>query len=140
MQTKEKHARALYTLSGKVETGKRLGREMGFPTANQKLHCGADIPFGIYASEVEIDGKCYEAVSNVGTRPTVSGDVPNCESHILGYSGDLYGCEIKTSLLCFLREEREFDSVEELRRQIARDADGAREFFRQYKKTENKEQ
>ncbi len=140
MQAKEKGAPILYTLNGKVEAGKQLGRAMGFPTANQKLPRGADIPFGIYASEVEVDGKRYEAVSNVGVRPTVSGEEPNCESHIFGYSGDLYGRGIKTSLLCFLRKETEFNSVDELRRQIAADAERAREFFRQCKKTESKEQ
>ncbi len=133
----EKEIKAAYSqicIEGKVVSGKQLGREMGFPTANQNISEPLGIPHGIYASTVEFDGKCYIAVSNIGTRPTVSGNTVNCESHILDYSGNLYGKELKTTLHAYLRPERKFGSVQELTCQISRDAECAREYFLHLKK------
>ncbi len=130
MDIKEKAGATLpLTVSGEVLHGKRLGREMGFPTANQSIPDGENITFGIYASTVEIDGVCYKAVSNIGIRPTVDGHGVNLESHIFDFSGDIYKKSIKTTLHALLREERCFGSVDELRLQIALDAEKAREYF-----------
>ena len=110
--------------------GKHLGTELGFPTANQLFSDGARIPkHGIYASIAEIDGREYAAVSNVGTRPTVDGAGVNCETHVIDRSLDLYGKRIKVTLCAYLREERRFGSVEELRRFISEDVARAREYF-----------
>lgn len=113
-----------------VAEGKKLGRTIGFPTANQYFPPNFDLPpKGIYVSRVKIDGKSYPAVSNVGTRPTVDGEGINCESHIIGYSGQLYGKRISTTLIRFLRAEKKFESVDALKEQIGRDVESALEFF-----------
>ena len=84
---------------------------------------------GIFASTVEIDGRVYPAVSNIGTRPTVSGEGVNCESYIIDYEGELYEKEITTSFLCLLRGEMRFDSVDDLRKQIMSDVEEAKRYF-----------
>ena len=111
-------------LSGIVTEGKQLGRELGFPTANLPLPDGVLIPkFGVYATEVTVDGKTYAAVTNIGTRPTVNGQGVNAECHLLDFAGNLYGKEITVAFYDFLRPEQRFDSLEELKAQIAADAD-----------------
>ena len=82
-----------YYLRGEVLHGKQLGRTLGMPTVNQRFADGCVTPaHGVYYTTAEIDGRIYPAVSNVGTRPTVSaGDAVDLETHILHYSGDLYG-------------------------------------------------
>ncbi|MGN1129092.1 MAG: riboflavin kinase, partial [Candidatus Flemingiibacterium sp.] len=86
---------------------------------------------GIYACLVEIGDRSYPGVSNVGTRPTVddSGRI-NCETHIIGYSGWLYGENIKVSFYKRLRGEKRFPDVASLKAQIERDAASALEYFR----------
>jgi len=122
--------RAPVSFESEVTEGKKLGRTLGFPTANQNFPPDFDMPEnGIYVSCVRIDGKSYPAVSNVGTRPTVDGEGINCESHIIGYSGDLYGKRISTTLIRFLRAEKKFESVEALKEQIGRDVCAALDFF-----------
>lgn len=113
----------LYTVTGRVTYGKGLGHTMGFPTANVDFSEGMCLPKkGVYSSYVTVDGKRYPAVTNIGVRPTVSlGETPNCESHLIGFEGDLYGKDIRISLVAFLREERQFASQNELRLQIDRD-------------------
>lgn len=119
-----------YVLEGEVVHGKRLGRSLGFPTANQLFPEGSRIPrFGIYASTAEIDGAEYIAVSNVGTRPTVDGEGANCETHVIDYTGDLYGKRIRVILRAYLREECCFSSVEALGECISRDVEHARAYF-----------
>ena len=128
----------LVILDSEVVHGKRLGRELGFPTANQQFAEGALIPeCGIYASTAEIDGKEYIAVSNVGTRPTVDGEGVNCETHVIDCNLDLYGKRIKVVLRAYLRCEKRFFSIEELRRSIASDVERAREYFKQTQATRN---
>lgn len=119
-----------FELDSEVSEGKKLGRTIGFPTANQYFPPNSELPpKGIYVSRVKIDGKSYPAVSNVGTRPTVDGNGINCESHIIGYSGQLYGKRISTTLIRFLRAEKKFESVEALKEQIGRDVCAALDFF-----------
>lgn len=114
---------APYTVTGRVTHGKRLGHTLGFPTANVDLPEGMCIPKkGVYAAYAAVDGKCYPAVTNIGVRPTVSLlGAANCESHLIGFDGDLYGKDIRVSLIAFLREERRFETQNELRLQIDRD-------------------
>ncbi len=118
-----------YTVCTRVVHGKRLGHKLGFPTANQNIDAPDRIRRGIYASTAEIGEECYYAVSNVGTRPTVGGTGVNCESYMIGFSGDLYGKTVKITLHAFLRDERKFDSVDELREQISQDVEAAKEYF-----------
>lgn len=109
-----------YTLP--VTEGRKLGRTLGFPTANQVFPDGVQLPkFGVYASEVSVGGVCYQAITDLGVKPTVGTDKPLMETHLFGFSGDLYGKEIRVVLKHFLRSEKKFESVGELQKQIAED-------------------
>ena len=118
-------------VKGKVAGGNRLGRTLGFPTANIPLKEDDPVCNGVYAARVRIDGTEHEAVVNVGHRPTV-GNGPDrvLEAHLLDFEGDLYGQTIEVELLEFLREEQRFGSTEELSRQIEADKKRARERLR----------
>lgn len=109
--------------------GRQLGRQMDFPTVNQSIAKDIVLPkFGVYKSEIELCGKLYKGVTNVGTKPTVNDNGSPClETHILGFEGDVYGEEAKLYLCEFLREEMKFSSVSELRAQIKKDILRARE-------------
>ena len=116
-----------HLLTGTVVPGKQLGRRLGFPTANLHLPEGLTIPrCGVYAGRCRVDGRLYAAVTNVGTRPTVSGSGITVEPWILAYEGDLYGREITLEFHRFLRGEEKFPSLEALREQILRDAEATR--------------
>jgi len=121
-----------YEIRSAVVRGKGLGRELGFATANQILPSDRAVPRkGVYASRMDIDGKVYDAVSNVGVRPTVeNGAGVNLETHVFGYSGDLYGKTVTAGLYEFIRDERKFSGVDELSQQIKRDSENVREYFR----------
>jgi riboflavin kinase/FMN adenylyltransferase len=112
-----------YSLSGKVVAGDRLGQQLGFPTANIDVTGLALPPRGVYAVHAEAGGRRYRAVLNIGLRPTLHHPNPplRVEAHLLGFSGDLYGQEVEILFVEKLREEKQFDSVAELREQIARD-------------------
>lgn len=120
-----------FCIDSPVTAGKRLGRTLGFPTANQRLDPVRLKPKkGVYASTVSYNGRVYAAISNLGERPTVEDNGQyNCESFILGFNGDIYGCKIRTELLKFIREEKKFSSTEELREQIEKDLREVREYF-----------
>ncbi len=112
-----------YLLTGRVVPGKQLGRRLGIPTANLLLPEYLAVPkFGVYACRVTIDGVTYPAVTNIGTRPTVEGRGITVEPWILDYSGDLYGQELTLEFHRFLRPERKFSSLEELKAEIHRNA------------------
>lgn len=106
-----------------VENGAKLGRTLGFPTANQYFPQGVLLPaFGVYASVAELpDGTRYNAISDVGVKPTVGSDRALIETHLLGFSGDLYGKTLRVTLSRFLRGETKFENTDALRRQIAED-------------------
>ncbi len=112
-----------YAISGTVEHGRGYGHTEGIPTVNLPLAPHLAIPRkGVYRSRVAFDGAEYAAVSNVGTRPTFGGTGINCESYLFDYDGaDLYGRTVSVELLAFLRDEKKFDTPEELYRQIERD-------------------
>lgn len=114
---------APYTINKTVIHGAELGRTIGFPTVNQLFSKGQLVPkYGVYASDVCIDGVWYRAMTNIGMKPTVNyNGIPLAETHIIGFSGDLYGRRIQTNIREFIRPEQKFDSVDELKRQIAED-------------------
>ena len=123
-----------YSLMGKVVTGKKLGRTLGFPTANLELPSAKFLPrYGVYSVTVELETEenqtLVEGVMNLGTRPTVDGKNPTVEVHLLDWSGDLYDRIISINLEKFLRSERKFSSLEELKTQITADCEASREFF-----------
>lgn len=107
-----------YELSGTVIEGRKLGREIGFPTANLRLGERQLPADGVWA--VKVDGALH-GVANLGMRPTVDGTERLLEVHLFNFSGDLYGKELRVRFVKFLRPEIKFASVEELRKQIAKD-------------------
>lgn len=119
-----------YTLTGQVVRGQQIGRTLGVPTANITLPEGIVVPkFGVYACRCLVDGKWYPAVTNIGTRPTVSGSGITVEPWILDFSGDLYGRAITLEFHRFLRPEQKFPDLEQLRLQIRRDAEETRKYI-----------
>ena len=112
-----------HILTGTVVTGRQLGRTIGVPTANILLPEELVIPCrGVYACRCRIGDAVYPAVTNIGSRPTVGGHQTRAESWILDFSGDLYDRQITLEFVKFLRPERKFDSLDQLRRQIQLDA------------------
>ena len=105
----------------------QLGRKLGFPTANMNISNRDDISNGVYRSEIEIDGVVYNAMSNVGIRPSVESTGRWLETHIFDFHGDLYGRVLCVSLVEKIREERKFASITELRAQLEHDMEYCRE-------------
>jgi riboflavin kinase/FMN adenylyltransferase len=117
-----------YTLCGPVVAGARLGRTLGFPTANLDVAGILVPPAGVYAAEARWDGEIRRAAVNIGRRPTVySAEGGLCvEAHLLDFAGDIYGREIELMFLGKLREERQFPSAAALQEQIAQDVAAVR--------------
>ncbi len=103
--------------------GNRLGRTLGFPTANMEISHSVELENGVYRSLIDIDGVTYRAMSNVGVRPSVDGKTRLLETHVFDFHGDLYGKKLKVSLCEKIRDERKFSSVAELRAQLEHDMD-----------------
>ena len=113
-----------YELYGVVVAGNRLGRTIGFPTANMQLYEPLKlVPMnGVYAVEVEVLGGTYRGMCNIGLRPTVDGKVRTIETHILDFDQEIYGLPLRLRFERRIRDERKFDSLEALRLQLERDA------------------
>ena len=93
-------------IEGIVVHGNSLGGRMGFPTANIEADASLDARDGVYASRVEVDGRMYDAMSNLGYKPTVDGRRRLLETNIFGFEGDLYGRRLRVELLRFIRPEQ----------------------------------
>ena len=120
-----------HMLTGTVVAGRKLGRKLGFPTANIELPEGCIVPrHGVYACRAFVGEKGYMAVCNVGSRPTVEGHQVRTETWILDFSGDLYGRELVLEIYRFLRPEMKFPSLEALQVEIRKNAEETREFFK----------
>lgn len=116
-----------HIFTGTVVPGRHLGHTMGIPTANMELPSELLQPkTGVYACTARVDGNTYVAVTNIGSRPTVSGHQTRAESHLLDFSGDLYGKELTLFFHKYLRPEEKFASLEALQAQIQKDAATAR--------------
>jgi len=112
----------LFRLQGRVVTGDRRGRELGFPTANLEVAPGQALPAGgVYACRAYIEDKSYSAMTNIGSRPTFGGGKQLIEVYLLDYNGDLYGHELAIDIIERLRDEKKFDTAEQLKEQIAED-------------------
>ena len=130
METAAKFLGHPHFLSGQVVQGQKLGRTIGIPTANLILPREVVVPrLGVYACTCVVDGKEYMAVTNIGTRPTVSGQGVTIEPWILDFDGDLYGREITLSFHKFLRPEQKFPNLEELKAEILKNAAEVRKIF-----------
>ena len=118
-----------YTLRGVVVAGNRLGRTIGFPTANMKLYEPLKLVpgRGVYVVEAEVLGKKYRGMTNIGLRPTVGGSFTTIETHILDFDEDIYGLPLRITFLRRLRDEVYFPSLEALKDQLEKDRDCCRE-------------
>lgn len=115
-----------YSITAEVVVGNRIGRTMGFPTANIELpreymliNCG-----GVFACLVDYEGKTYKAMANIGHRPTIGDrtkDQPIIEVNLFDFDGDLYGKQIRVSFIDRIRDEEKFDSLDELKAQLEQD-------------------
>ena len=112
-----------YFLKGRVVAGQKIGRQIGFPTANLDVDTLKLIPSdGVYVVEVVVKEDVFRGILNIGSRPTVDGDRRTIEVHIMEYEGgELYGEELKLRFLSFLRHEQRFSSLDDLREQIRKD-------------------
>jgi riboflavin kinase/FMN adenylyltransferase len=116
-----------YRMAGRVRLGQRLGRTLGFPTANLALQRKVVPLWGIFAVRVSGAGlQGHPAVSSLGTRPTVNGTDPLLEVHLFDFDGDLYGKHLDVDFIARLRDEQKFESLEALVAQMHRDAAAAR--------------
>ncbi len=120
-----------YSISGRVVPGDKLGRQIGFPTANLDATRLALPPNGVYSVHAVLRGHIQPAVLNIGTRPTLGHAEPplRVEAHLLNFSGELYGEELEIIFGEKLRDERKFASVDKLKAQIAKDIERARKTF-----------
>ena len=120
-----------YSISAPVMKGDQLGRKLGFPTANLDATGLALPPNGVYAIHAVLRGQTHRAVLNIGTRPTLGDLNPplRVEAHLLDFNGELYGDELELVFAEKLRDEKKFPSVDELKAQITRDIERARECF-----------
>ena len=111
-----------YKLSGEVIHSKKLGRTIGFPTANISINKNMIIPkVGIYATKVYVNGKIYYGATNIGYNPTVNGDNLSIETNILNFDEDIYGKVITIEFLERIRDEKKFNGIEELKSQLQKD-------------------
>ena len=115
-----------FTIRGQVEHGAKLGRTLGFPTANVGLGDYLRPAYGVYAVRAIIDGVRVDGVANLGIRPMFEPPVELLEVHLFDWAGDLYGRTIDVELVAFLRPEWKLDGLDALMRQIARDGEAAR--------------
>ena len=118
-----------YYLDGTIVEGRKRGATIGFPTANMATENELIPPHGVYATTTAIDGVVHAGVTNIGVRPTFNETEPTIETHLLRYSGDLYGRRVRLSFVQRLRDERRFDSVDALRAQIEADQRRADHLF-----------
>ena len=112
-----------YAIAGRVVEGDRVGRQLGFPTANLDVTKLVLPPHGVYSGSATVSGQRHRIALNLGMRPTIASPTPalSVEAHLLDFSGQLYGQELEVELGEKIRDERKFASVAELREQIARD-------------------
>jgi riboflavin kinase/FMN adenylyltransferase len=118
-----------YYVDGTIVEGKRRGRELGFPTANLETQNELVPPNGVYATIMTIDGVVHGGVTNIGMRPTFGETIPTVETHVLDYSGNLYGQTVRLAFVQRLRDERRFEDVDALRAQIDADKQRAERLF-----------
>ncbi|WP_170367948.1 bifunctional riboflavin kinase/FAD synthetase [Ruegeria arenilitoris] len=122
-----------HRIEGEVIGGEQRGRELGFPTANMSIEGIHPPKFGVYAVLIDVlDGPhagSYHGAASVGVRPMFHGEVPNIETFLFDFSGDLYGATLSVGLVEFLRPEMTFDGLDALIAQMTEDCDRARKIL-----------
>jgi riboflavin kinase/FMN adenylyltransferase len=120
-----------HSFTGTVVKGQQLGRKLGTPTANLSLPAELlSLPFGVYICRAKGAGIDCPAVTNIGIRPTVSGENVTIEPWLLDYEGDLYGQELTLEFCRYLRPERKFPSLAELQEEILKNGEQTRQYFK----------
>lgn len=111
-----------FSLTGRVAEGNKIGRKLGFPTANMEIPKGMLLPkFAVYETRTHINGKTYQSVTNVGGKPTVDDGCFCIETHICAEIGDIYGETIEVEFCRFLRDIIRFEGLEHLAKQLRKD-------------------
>lgn len=119
-----------YFFDGTVRSGNKIGRTLDFPTINLVPENNKALPpYGVYYTNVYIDGVKYCGITNIGIKPTVGSKRPVVETYIMDYNSDAYGKGARVCLLRYARPEHKFNNLEELRKQIAEDVSGAERYF-----------
>ena len=120
---KENTNAPIYTLTGTVIHGRGIGKHVGTPTANMEIAKNTFLPkTGVYVADILLSDNRYYGVTHIGARPTLDNDDSvSIETHIFDFSGDLYNENIRIELVRYLREEKEFSSVDELKKQLKYD-------------------
>jgi len=119
-----------YAVTGRVMHGQKLGRQLGVPTANVRMHRYPCPLRGVFAARVYVDDQNLPAICNIGVRPTVHGRQPVLEAHLLDYDGEeLYGRLMRVEFLHFIRPEQAFDGLAALKAQIEADIEHVRAWF-----------
>jgi riboflavin kinase/FMN adenylyltransferase len=127
----------LWEIEGRVESGDKRGRQLGFPTANVALGEFMLPKLGVYAIKAAVDTgedlQWIDGVANLGRRPTVGGERVQLEAHLFDFAGDLYGKHLRVALLGFIRPEMKFNGLDALKAQIAADSETARRLLAAYR-------
>ena len=123
VKTASKYLGSHYHLSGTIVTGKKLGSKLGFPTANVNIEEDYKLipKDGVYAVLVNLDRKTYKGMLNIGKRPTIEGKNRTIEVNIFDFDKEIYNHEIKLCFIDRLRDEKKFESLEDLTKQLAKD-------------------
>ena len=110
-----------YYIEGPVIHGLKNGRKINFPTINQEIE-DEILPHGVYISRTKVEDKIYKSMTNVGTHPTISElDKPIIETHLLDFSEFIYGKIVKVEILSFIRDQKKFPSLNDLKEQLSQD-------------------
>jgi riboflavin kinase/FMN adenylyltransferase len=115
-----------YSIKGRVMHGQKLGRTLGFPTANVALKRRVSPLHGVYAVRMRVGAHVHAGVANVGVKPTLGHSRPNLEVHLFDFEGDLYGANVQVEFVAKLREEQRFSGLDALKEQIASDVKAAK--------------
>ena len=118
-----------YTFSGKVVFGQQLGRTIGVPTANLWIPKQRLPISGVYAVKCQLAGKILNGIANMGTRPTVDGTKPVLEIHIFNFNKSIYGERLTIEFKNKLRDEKKFDNIDLLKKQILKDINQAKKIL-----------
>ncbi len=118
-----------YAATGTVVTGDQRGRTIGYPTANVAVSEHKALPLGVFAVTVDTERGRFQGMANVGPRPSYPDGVPSLEVHLFDFGGDLYGQTVTVHFEAFLRGQVKFAGLDELKKQLAKDAKGARGFL-----------
>lgn len=134
MEEAAKYLGRTFSVTRRIEHGERVGRKIGFPTANIQLPDFHVVPkFGVYVTRAKVNGEWHPAITNVGGKPTVGTNKPCIETYMLDFDGDVYGKEIEIEFHHYLRPIEKFNSLDDLKAQLEKDKAYARKYFEQKK-------